>query len=43
LIADATQARQLLGWEPSYDFERGMRKYIDWYRNYGLEERIKID
>lgn len=43
LIADASQARKLLGWEPGYDFEKGLKEYVEWYKNYGLEERIKIE
>ncbi len=43
LIADATRARNLLGWEPEYSLEEGLKSFIQWYRNYGFEERIKID
>jgi len=43
LIADATKARNLLGWEPEYDFLDGLKAFVDWYRNYGFEERIKIE
>ena len=43
LIADATQAKKLLGWEPKYDFETGLKEYVEWYRNFGLEDRIKIE
>jgi len=43
LIADATKARNLLGWEPSYDFDQGLREFVQWYKNYGLEERIKLE
>ncbi len=30
----ATRARQVLGWTPSFDLERGLVKTIDWYREY---------
>lgn len=43
LIADATKAKSLLGWEPEYTLEDGLRAFVDWYRNYGFEERIKLD
>ncbi|MBI2859924.1 MAG: GDP-mannose 4,6-dehydratase [Chloroflexi bacterium] len=42
LIADASRARELLGWKPEYDFQKGLREFVQWYRNYGLEERIKL-
>jgi len=43
LIADATKAKKLLGWEPDYDLDQGLQEFVDWYRNYGFEERIKIE
>ena len=43
LIADATKARNLLGWQPEYDFQDGLKAFVDWYRNYGFEERISLD
>jgi len=43
LIADATKAKKLLGWESKYDFETGLKEFIQWYQNYRLEERIKIE
>jgi UDP-glucose 4-epimerase len=43
LIANATKAKELLGWEPNYDFKEGLREFIQWYKNYGFEERIKIE
>lgn len=30
--ADISKARRLLGYEPEYDFERGLKEAIDWYR-----------
>jgi CDP-glucose 4,6-dehydratase len=29
---DAGKARRLLGWQPSFGFEEGLRRTIDWYR-----------
>ena len=43
LIADATKAKDLLGWKPKYHFEKGLNDFIQWYKNYGFEERMKID
>ncbi len=31
--ADISKARELLGYEPEYDFERGLRLAVDWYVN----------
>ena len=30
--ADISQARRLLGYDPEYDFARGLREAIDWYK-----------
>jgi len=44
LIADATKAMGLLGWEPECDFKVGLSKFVQWYKNYGLEKgTIKIE
>ena len=43
LIGDATKAQKLLGWESKDTFEKGLKDFVEWYRNYGLEERIKIE
>jgi UDP-glucose 4-epimerase len=32
-LADITQARKLLGYEPTVDFEEGLRRSIDFYRS----------
>lgn len=42
LIADFSKAKKLLGWAPEYDLERGLYEYIQWYQQYGFEERIKF-
>lgn len=42
LIADATKAENLLGWEPEYSLDDGLENFVQWYKNYGFEERIKI-
>ena len=43
LIADATKAKDLLGWKPKYRLEEGLKDFIQWYKNYGFEERMKIE
>lgn len=43
LIADTTKAKELLGWESKCSLDDGLKEYIKWYKNYGFEERIKID
>ncbi len=43
LIANAARAKSLLGWEPTYALEDGLRKFVTWYKDYGFEERIKIE
>ena len=30
--ADISKAKKLLGYEPEYDFERGLKEAVDWYR-----------
>lgn len=42
LIADATKAKSLLRWEPKYDFKTGLRSFVEWYKNYGFEERFQL-
>jgi len=37
LIADATKAKKILGWSPKYDFKKGLKEFIDWYKNYGFK------
>ena len=31
---DATKARTVLGWEPAFTFEAGLRSTVDWYKGY---------
>ena len=42
LIADATKAKNLLGWAPKHDLKEGLGRFIQWYKNYGFEKRIKF-
>ena len=31
--ADISKARQMLGYNPEYDFARGLNEAIEWYKN----------
>jgi CDP-glucose 4,6-dehydratase len=31
---DATRAREVLGWQPTYDFAAGLPRTVAWYREY---------
>jgi len=42
LIANTTKAKKILGWKPKYDLKEGLRAFIQWYKKYGQEERIKL-
>lgn len=43
LIANASMAKDMLGWEPKYSLDEGLEAFVNWYRNYGFEERIKLE
>jgi UDP-glucose 4-epimerase len=43
LIAGTKKAKEILGWEPEYTFKEGLKEFTQWYRQYGMEERIKIE
>lgn len=43
LIADARRAKSLLNWEPHFNFGDGLASFVKWYKDYGFEERIKIE
>ena len=41
---DNTRAKELLGWEPEYDLETGLRETIDWYvKTHKIEGKINHD
>jgi len=42
LIADSKRAKELLGWEPKYTLDQGLQEFIEWYRKFGFEGRIKL-
>ena len=41
LVADYSKAEKLLGWKPKYTMDGGLKKFIDWYKNYKFEEWAK--
>ena len=43
LIANASRAWHLLGWQPQCKIQDSLKKFVEWYREYGLEERMKFD
>jgi len=42
LIADTTKAKKILKWAPKYNLKEGLRAFIQWYKKYGQEERIRL-
>lgn len=43
LCADIKKAREMLEWEPKWDIEKGLKAYIEWYKNYKHEAWAKPD
>ena len=41
LIAEYSLAKKLLGWKPEHTLEDGLKKFINWYKNYKSEEWSK--
>ena len=37
-VADITKAKELLGWEPRYTFEKGLEKTVAWFRELDHKE-----
>jgi UDP-glucose 4-epimerase len=42
LIADASNAKSILGWKPKYKLKDGLKSFIQWYKQFGQEERIRL-
>lgn len=38
LVADISKAKKLLGWSPKVSFEEGLKRYVDWVKNFKGEE-----
>lgn len=41
LIANASKAKQILGWTPKYSLEDGLKRLMDWYQSFRSEEWTK--
>ena len=37
-IADITLAKQILGFNPQWNFERGIERFVDWVNTQNIEE-----
>jgi UDP-glucose 4-epimerase len=42
LLCDSTRAWELLDWTPHYNLEDGLKRLVNWYRNYKSEEWAKL-
>jgi len=42
LRADYSRAKKLLGWEPKYALERGLKDFVKWYTSYRFAEWEKL-
>ncbi len=42
LIANAAKAKEFLGWEATHDLKDGLSRFVQWYKEYGLEKGMKI-
>lgn len=42
LLANNSKAKEILGWKPDNTIEGGLKKFIDWYKNYKFEEWSKL-
>ena len=37
--ADATDLKELIGWQPTTSVETGVRAFVDWYKEfYGIDQ-----
>jgi UDP-glucose 4-epimerase len=43
LIADFSEAKKVLGWEPSVSFDQGLNEFAKWYQAYGCEGGIRFE
>lgn len=43
LIANADKAKELLNWKTQCTLEKGLEDFVQWYKDYGLEERMQIE
>jgi nucleoside-diphosphate-sugar epimerase len=38
MYADSSRARETLGWQPEVSLEEGLKRTIEWFREYYREE-----
>lgn len=38
LICDFSKAKEIYGWTPKFDFETGLKKFLNWYKDYKFED-----
>lgn len=43
LIADASRAKNILGWNPTVTLDDGLGRFVAWYKRFGMEDRIKLE
>lgn len=41
LVADYSKAKKLFRWKPKYTLDDGLKRFIEWYKNYQSEEWAK--
>jgi len=42
MVADYSKAKKLLGWEPKYTLERGLKEFVEWYKSFKFAEWEKL-
>jgi len=42
LAADYSKAKKLVGWEPTYTLEQGLKEFVEWYKSYKFKEWEKL-
>jgi UDP-glucose 4-epimerase len=42
-LADVSKARELLGFEPRVDLEKGLASTVEWFRASGISERVPLE
>ena len=43
LICSYEHAFEILRWSPKHSFDASLEKYVEWYKQYGFEERITVE
>ena len=42
LIANAAKVKEVLKWEPKFEVNETLERYVDRYQNYDFEQRMKL-